>query len=116
MSLPPVYRMLVGALYKGSTKVEIRLFNNCLQDDFSDGEYLFSLCTCGCATKWYMKNGDCSRKTYTYVHNYEAIENVSNKITFHTLCHSSTWLELAHTVIHNYEYSNSQSMNRYNSM
>jgi hypothetical protein len=27
---------LIGALYKGSTKVEIRLFNNCLNDEYSD--------------------------------------------------------------------------------
>ena len=31
-------RILVGALYKGSTKVELHLFNNCLQDNLSDGE------------------------------------------------------------------------------
>ena len=74
MSLPPVCRILVGALYKGSTKVEIRLFNNCLQDDFSDGEYLFSLCTCGCTVnkvvyaKWRLFKKD------IYVCTYEAIE------------------------------------------
>ena len=35
MRLSPC-RILIGALYKGSTKVEIRLFNNCLNDEYSD--------------------------------------------------------------------------------
>ena len=32
------HRIVIGALYKGSTKVEVRLFNNCFHDDYSDGE------------------------------------------------------------------------------
>ena len=32
------FRVLVGALYKGSTRVETHLFNNCLCDDFTDSE------------------------------------------------------------------------------
>jgi hypothetical protein len=35
-------RILIGALYKGSTKVEIRLFNNCLNDEYSDCKIIYS--------------------------------------------------------------------------